>query len=549
MSDQDSFNQKDETRQDDSRPPVLEDRWWEATIRSRQPSPQPPVARFELLVLILLVVLADIAIYRTPGFASLSLWFLLAPWMLAIGSPRQSYSNWMLLILGSMLAALSASMVWCGREIQVVVAGALFSAFALTRAGVCPYVLDTLLFPFRACYGGVAGVVHYRHQLRWTGQRLSGLRFLNVLLPLGAFVVFGWLFLLANPDLFTFFGERLESVLTTVRDWIVNWSPPPQELIFWLAVLWLGVGSMRPFLMEPIVVAEMDHVDGVTEEGQTPSLLYAAWRNTLTTVILLFAAYLVFEFQTLWFRDFPEGFYYSGYAHQGAAWLTVALGLATVILSLVFRGQIQRDPRIRTLRRLAWLWSFLNLLLAVAVYHRLYIYIDFNGLTRMRIVGFLGMSAVLVGFLFVLGKIAGNRSFAWLIQRHLWTAAVAIYLFAALPVDVFVVSYNVRRIMTGDLAPSVQLSVQPLDASGCRLLMPLLDCESEEIREGIRALLAQRQWELESHPPRSWKEFQSAEKLLRAELQLQCERWKAYEDHALRLETLNRFHKFVYQWY
>ncbi len=46
-------------------------------------------------------------------------------------------------------------------------------------------------------------------------------------------------------------------------------------------------------------------------------------------VILIYAVYLAFEFHTLWFRVFPKGFYYSGYAHEGAAWLTIGLVLAT----------------------------------------------------------------------------------------------------------------------------------------------------------------------------------------------------------------------------
>jgi hypothetical protein len=48
-------------------------------------------------------------------------------------------------------------------------------------------------------------------------------------------------------------------------------------------------------------------------------LLYVAYRNMLVALILLFTAYLGFEFATLWFRAFPEGFHYSGYAHEGAA--------------------------------------------------------------------------------------------------------------------------------------------------------------------------------------------------------------------------------------
>ena len=181
--------------------------------------------------------------------------------------------------------------------------------------------------------------------------------------------------------------------------------------------------------------------------------MYAACRNTLVTVIGLFAIYLVFEFKTLWWRVFPPGFHYSGYAHQGAAWLTVALALATLILSLALRGSILLDPRLRMLRRWAWIWSLENVLLAIAVYHRLYIYIGFNGMTRMRVVGIFGISAVLIGFLLVLWKIARNRGFLWLLRRHLWTVAIAVYLYSVIPVDVFVVQYNVRRILAGDPAP------------------------------------------------------------------------------------------------
>jgi len=68
-------------------------------------------------------------------------------------------------------------------------------------------------------------------------------------------------------------------------------------------------------------------IDSETEVARSP--LYSAYRNTLMTLIVLFTIYLVFEFITLWRREFPPGFYYAGYAHQGAAWLTFALALAT----------------------------------------------------------------------------------------------------------------------------------------------------------------------------------------------------------------------------
>ena len=64
--------------------------------------------------------------------------------------------------------------------------------------------------------------------------------------------------------------------------------------------------------------------------------------------------------------------------------MTIALALATLLLSVMFRADVMQDERLPKLKRLAWIWSALNLCLAVAVYHRLMIYVDFNGMTRMR---------------------------------------------------------------------------------------------------------------------------------------------------------------------
>ena len=320
---------------------------------------------------------------------------------------------------------------------------------------------------------------------RW---RWAGIGFLSIALPLAAFVAFSILFILANPDLLDSFGQRIERILTAFREWLIEFSPHPLEMMFWLAIGWIAIGMLRPLLSRPLFEElEMSERNGkeVAVAG-APSSFYAAARNTLVTVLMLFAIYLLFEFKTLWFRTFPDGFYYAGYAHQGAAWLTVALALATVVLSLVFRGSILRDPRLVQLRRLAWLWSLENILLAIAVYHRLYIYVGFNGMTRMRIVGILGISSVLIGFLLVVWKIARNRGFLWLVRRHMWTVALAVYLYGVLPVDWIVIDYNVRRILSGDSAPSVQITEHPISSEGVLRLAPLLECDDTLVREGVR---------------------------------------------------------------
>jgi hypothetical protein len=224
-----------------------------------------------------------------------------------------------------------------------------------------------------------------------------------------------------------------------------------------------------------------------------------------------------------------------------------------VVLSLVFRGEVLRDERLPRLKRLAWLWSLENMLLAVAVYHRLFIYIGFNGMTRMRTVGLFGMTAVVAGFVLVLWKIAHDRDFVWLMRRHLWALGITIYLFALTPVDTLVVSYNVRRILAGDPAPSVQISVHPISSEGVLLLQPLLHCRDKIIREGVHAMLAQRLDEAERLMTRrrelGWTTFQVADQMVLTKLRAVAASLAPYANDRARDAVLRRFHEYAYQWY
>ena len=148
------------------------------------------------------------------------------------------------------------------------------------------------------------------------------------------------------------------------------------------------------------------------------------------------------------------------------------------------------DNYVLLLKRLAWIWSGLNLLLAASVYNRLLIYIDFNGMTRMRVVGLLGITAVVGGFLLVLLKIAKRRSFHWLIRHQLLLPAMAVFLYVVAPVDALVYRYNVSQILAGHPEPSVQISEHPINEAALPVLIPLLESDDEIIREGVRSILS-----------------------------------------------------------
>jgi hypothetical protein len=532
----------------DTKPPSSP---FKATLAEEPPLPQWR----ELFVTVLAVVLCDLTIYRGHGYAGYALLFLAAPLLLSLGSPRPhcGRSSW---LLGAMLVLLAAKLVWCGSVLLVAAGFALVVAFAAALSGLCPYVVEVGVFASQTIVAGYEGLIHHWRSLDRRSPAIQRVKWLSIALPLAALLAFSLLFILANPNLVTWFGEYVQQLVTMVREWMLQFAPSVWEVLFWAAVLWIVVGLLRPAVGRTLLGEEMSRKrPGEPDQpASSPAPLYAAFRNMLVTVIILFAFYLVFEFKTLWFHVFPKGFYYSGYAHEGAWWLTVALGLATVILSLVFRGRILHDPRLRRLRRLAWLWSFENILLAAAVYHRLYIYIGFNGMTWMRMVGIFGISAVLVGFVLVVWKIIQSRDFVWLVRRHLWTLAAAVYLFAITPVDTIVTDYNVRRILGGDPAPSVQITEHTISSEGVLLLQPLLECNDATIREGIAAMLAQRQADAQAlaaeRERKGWTTYQIADRILLDSLDASAAKWGKYTaDPEDRDKAWSDFKGYAYQWY
>ncbi|MBC7967658.1 MAG: DUF4173 domain-containing protein, partial [Fuerstia sp.] len=340
--------------------------------------------RREWVILIAMIALVDVTLYRTSGFAGPALFFPIAVALLLFGRSRIEW-NTPLIAVTSLLILLSASMVWMGGFAQIMAAVWLLMAANLAAQGVMPYLLESTV----ALAAVVPGGYEFLHgfQLNWRRLVLDPVdhgrpsRAMNFVLPIISVIVFGTVFVLANPDLIKELSSMVSELFDNIRLWLSFLSA--YEVLVWCVTIWLTAGLLCPAIRKAV------EASGVLSNEASPSYdhpMFGPFRNTLVTLISLFVVYLIFEFCTLWFRNFPAGFHYSGYAHEGAAWLTVALGLATLTLSLIFRGSMMNDPRIASLKKLAWVWSSLNFLLAASVYNRLLLYVDFNGMTRMRVV-------------------------------------------------------------------------------------------------------------------------------------------------------------------
>ncbi len=539
-------------------PPATDESPFETIHPPRRSPPPPKVVRpvpgREALAVLLLIILADLTIYRGQGYAGLTAFLLAALPLFLLGSrklPRSVLSAF----LGVLILLAGMKLVWAGSPLLAAYGIVLLVAFVMEISGRTPFLIDVLGFLAQLVPAGFLRLDDYfesAKKARWMIPRTTLLQFG---LPAAAVLCFGGIFVLANPDVSRLAGDWLRRAGDWLGDSLSRFAPSWGEMLFWLAMAWIFAGLFKPILSRS-VLASWDKTPAcgrVDSKTSQPAALYPAFANTLVAVILLFAGYLTFEFQTLWLKEFPPGFYYSGYAHEGAAWLTIALALATVLLSLIFRADVLRDPRLPRLRRLAWIWSALNLCLAVAVYHRLLIYVGFNGMTRMRVVGFLGITAVVAGFVLVVRKITAGHGFLWLVRRQLWVLAFAGFLYAAMPVDALVHRYNVQRILAGDPAPSVQISVHPMNSGGALELLPLLNSDDPIIREGVRAMLAQKALDLRSTLNRrdhlGWTSFQRADQALSQRMEEIHPHWSRYETAEPRHAALRRFHEYAYQWY
>lgn len=547
----------------------------------------------DLTLLLCWIATTDWLLYRIGTFVGWSLFlavavaFLgLARWLTAneFAESDCKTKRFTSLAIGAALLCLAARLVWCGDWLQVAAGLLLIGCYVMALSGTPPFLFELIAFMANAVAGAVQRVSRFR--LTGINEQANAMRpafGAQFLLPIGVVLLFGTIFVMANPNVTRWTATQIRIAFDSLNSLLSDFGLG--EAGVWILSGWLLLGMLYPARRWLMREAAPDSLG-----KNTPTRLYQPYRNTLWSVNFLFAGYLAFEFSTLWFRTFPENFYYAGYAHQGAFWLTIALALATAVLSVIFQGETLGDPRLGTLKRLAIVWAMLNLLLAVAVYNRLNIYISFNGMTRMRVVGLLGTTSVAGGLLLVVVKLWKDRGFVWLLHRQLWVPILAIIAYAILPVDWLVNRYNSWQTQSGNTACVVQVIAHRTSAEGILPLVELADHPNETVRSGVRALLAIWAQELELPavtPPdpnaisingvswqsplghatpwaqlpsefskldrtsaSSWHNFQAAEYLLRSRLSELEPKWTPYYHSAsARNAALHAFFKYAYQWY
>lgn len=533
----------------------------------------------EPLCVLLAVLLADATLYHGAGFAGIAA-FICGMILLFFLGTKKPKCDLPVASFTALVLLVGAKLLWCGNGWTAFLGVLCVFYFAALQCGRSSGVGDMLNYLVLSLFSGRFGWVY----LRGLGRSMMGFRDMKspqaaVVLPICAVLVFGSLFILANPGLQNMlqdWGNRIGEFFTHYS----NWIPVPMQIWYWFCIAWIMVGMFHPQpfgpqsslsnLYEEILdgfrestqehfggeKSDSENIETAKTEEKSPedtrSPYYPAFRNTLLALIGLFAVYLVFEYYTNFTRNFPEKFDYSRHMHEGAAYLTLALALSTIMLCGIFRKNILRDPRIANLKKIACTWTLLNFLLAFSVYNRLSIYIDLNGLSRLRVIGLLGVSSVVLGLIMVARMFLRSRDIFWLFPRYYWCVFSMFFVGLVFPVDYYVAKHNVNRVMNGDRLPSIFLLRHPGSSEEFLASIPLLDCRDEILKEGACALFAEHYLRVQKTLPENtyrWTAFQySRDRLLKILEERKSELEPYLNDLSKRKEAISVFRTHTDVW-
>jgi hypothetical protein len=520
----------------------------------------------DLVLVIALMCATDYALLQQRvGYAGWSLWGVLVGFFLMFGIGMRkgaSLQNRLTWFLGATILISCLRLVWQGDELIVVALIFQILFLALAMHGLPLRGLPFTAFLVGWIPSGFSALPGAAYSVSGCTNDRIRKRYVEWGVPLLLGGAFAMIFLKANPDSFLQFWEWSNSCFEAATLWFQNVTFG--RMFVWGIVCLTGFGALIPSLMpgfsyddSTLAVLPSNSVSDKTADVAVSN--YLTFRNTLIFLIGVFGVYLFIEFRSMWFREFPEGFHYSGYAHEGAAWLTVALALTTIVLSVVFYHQAPLSQQggassVRRLRSLGLIWSLQNLLLAICVYNRMFVYIGFNGMTRLRVLGLLGITCVIVGLILVLFRVYRGWKFSDLVYRQFWTMMCFLFVYIILPTDTIVYRYNARCIDQFNIRPSVQIMAHTISPLGISELLPLVDATDENLRDGIRAFLAEEMIQLKNSseiPTQNWRTYQFAEVSLRGKLEALPDDILApyLADDSLRNRTLERFRTYVMRWY
>lgn len=404
-----------------------------------------PLRGRDTLVLLLLTLLADFCLYREWGGAGGAVMILVSTVVLMALKGQMAPVK---LVVATV--ALSVALTWNAWWLAVVlsVVAAVRLAVSLWRPEL--NLLESLWAGCLSLGRAVHRLTGHVLSIRAASKASGGKQFPAkiIVIPILVTVLFLFVFTSANPVLarelsklgeyFSSFGTLLGNCLNIGRS------------IFWLGWLMLFAALIRPVVSSEFIESLLNLDSRLVSRDMTSrdDVNFRAASVTLWCVNLLFLAYNCLDAVYLYFKaTLPEGITWTAYTHAGCGWLTFGLFLSSLTLGFIFWNELNFHPRSHRLKQLAYIWIAQNAVLGVGTLRRIYMYIDYSGLTHLLLTGVYGSILVLAGLLIMAMKVHGNRSAIWLLRRYVAAFSTSLLILALTPHGWVCANFNVPRVM------------------------------------------------------------------------------------------------------
>jgi hypothetical protein len=371
--------------------------------------------------------------------------------LLGVGTVRSA--GWLVLLCLATALLTGSLAVAGGRSIRAMLLGTAISVGAGFRA--LPWISQSL------------------RTVKGHGQARNGTRMVaTVAVSVALLVLFGALFASADAA----FADLLSSAVPDLDGAVLaRW-------IFVFAVTLVILGGGFHLRTAP---PDLSGLDGDAKR----KVARLEWAIPLTLLVMLFAMFVGVQLTVLFGGSRhvldTDGLTYADYARGGFWQLLVVTGLTLVVLAGAARKAPRDTPTDRALIR-AVLGSLaaLTLVIVASALHRMDLYADTYGLTRLRVL--VALCEVWLGAVFVMVLIAGIRlRAAWLARAVLGAGVLALLGLAAANPDGLIADRNIARFEQTGRLDSAYLSDLSADA------VPAIERLTEPERECVRYRIAE----------------------------------------------------------
>jgi len=236
--------------------------------------------------------------------------------------------------------------------------------------------------------------------------------------------------------------------------------------IQWVLVAGLGYylfsNIHSPIEVEPATGLDLQTENSLhkTEAFSIPKLKQENQLGVILISLLnvLIVMYLLTDITFITTQQEIKASVYSAQVHNGINALIASIVIAIMILLYVFRGNLNFYEQNATLKRLAFTWIILNILLVLSIVFKNSQYIYYFGLTYKRIGVIVYLLLATIGLVTTLLKIKGAKNNWYLFRVNTQAAFVILVISSTINWDYHITNYNFYYAKSMDYNYVIELS-------------------------------------------------------------------------------------------